>query len=304
MFFVKLKQSAIFFAGLSLLIGCGGSDIEVNYQLKEPVTRQLYSEGYYATIDLKGVERMGTITAAYTKLKYSSHADTLSLQRTFEINKSRGYLKNYMPSELLWRIREVSLKAIDRKVIETKGFELYDTLLHSLPMPVRWRNQLAHPENVKHLIRNEKHRWEMSHLLKGPVPTKGNITQLLKDRGRLNFALIKIDSVVTNGFHNLDSKRCLGYMIHLKENESFPYFIWEQHVNSKIGTEQYQSYYKGLKAEYYTQYWVAIDPETGIPCQEREFKQGVHTMVNPTTGDTATFKSNITLERLYTMEKE
>jgi glycine/D-amino acid oxidase-like deaminating enzyme len=70
------------------------------------------------------------------------------------------------------------------------------------------------------------------------------------------------------------------------------------------GDSVYRLFYDTVKAEYYTQYWVAIDPETGIPCQEREFKQGVHTMVNPTTGDTATFKSNITLERLYTMEKE
>lgn len=303
MFFIKIIQVSLLIGTFLFFVGCG-SEVEVNYQLKEPAERLLYSEGYFATINLKGEERMGTITAAYSKLKYASLGDTLTLDRQFEINKSKGYLKNYMPSELLWRIREVSIKAVDRQVIETKGFELYDTLLQSIPMPVRWRNQLAHPENVKHLIRNEKHRWEMSHLLQGPVPTKANITQLLKDRGRLNFALIKIDSVVTNGFHNLDSKRCLGYMIHLKENESFPYFIWEQHVNSGIGTEQYQSYYKGLKAEYYTQYWVAIEPETGIPCQEREFKQGVHTMVNPTTGDTATFKSNITLERLYTTEKE
>lgn len=296
------KMNCVFFAlFIFLLSGCE-SEVEINYQLKEPVKRQLYTEGYFATIDLKGEERMGTITAAYTSLKYGSIGDTLTLQRKFEINKSRGYLKNYMPSELIWRIREVSLKAVDRNVIETKGFELYDTLLHSIPMPTRWRDQLAHSENVKHLIRNEKHRWEMSHLLQGPIPVKENITKLLKDRGRLNFALIQIDSVVTNGFHNLDSKRCLGYTIHLKETESFPYFIWEQHVNSGIGTEQYQAYYKGLKGEYYTQYWVAIDPTTGIPCQEREFKQGVHTMVNPTTGDTATFKSHISLERLYTEE--
>jgi hypothetical protein len=94
----------------------------------------------------------------------------------------------------------------------------------------------------------------------------------------------------------------LGYTVHLHERESFPYFIWEQHVNSKIGTEKYQTYHTGLEATYYTQYWVAIDPSNGIPCQEREFKQGLHTMINPNTLDTATFKSNISLERLYTSE--
>ena len=46
-----------------------------------------------------------------------------------------------------------------------------------------------------------------------------------------------------------------------------------------------------------------IDPTTGIPCQEREVKVGSHTMVNPDTKDTATFKSQITLERLYTVKR-
>ncbi|NLO24162.1 MAG: hypothetical protein GX116_07535 [Fibrobacter sp.] len=298
---IKLLYRFSILSFLFVLLACK-SEVEVNYKLNEPVVRDMYTEGYYATIDLEGEERIGTITAVYTKLNYKSNGDTLELTRHFEIDKSKGYLKNYMPSELLWRIREVSLKAIDREVLQTTGFNLYDTLLHSLSMPTRWRDQLAHPENIKHLIRNEKHRWEMTHLLQGPVPVKANITELLRERGRLNFALIQIDSVVTNGFHNLDSKKCLGYTVHLHERESFPYFIWEQHVNSKIGTEKYQTYHTGLEATYYTQYWVAIDPSNGIPCQEREFKQGLHTMINPNTLDTATFKSNISLERLYTSE--
>ncbi len=144
----------------------------------------------------------------------------------------------------------------------------------------------------------------MDHLLVGKVPEKGNITQLLKDRGRLQFALIQVDSVVTEGFRNLDRRKCLAYTVYLKEKESFPYYIWEQHVNSKIGTEKFQAYRTGLKAEYETAYWVTLDPETGIPCQEREVKVGTHTMVNPKTGDTATFKSNTTLERLYTVVRD
>ena len=64
-----------------------------------------------------------------------------------------------------------------------------------------------------------------------------------------------------------------------------------------------KKYNKGLKAEYQTQFEVMIDPTTGVPCQEREVKVGVHTMVNPDTKDTATFKSQITLERLYTIKK-
>ena len=65
----------------------------------------------------------------------------------------------------------------------------------------------------------------------------------------------------------------------------------------------FKKYNKGLKAEYQTQFEVMIDPTTGVPCQEREVKVGTHTMVNPDTKDTATFKSQITLERLYTIKK-
>ena len=45
-----------------------------------------------------------------------------------------------------------------------------------------------------------------------------------------------------------------------------------------------------------------MEPAGGVLCQEREVREGVHTMVNPESSDTATFKSNITLERLYTKQ--
>jgi hypothetical protein len=288
---------------LPWVVACSPSEDEIHYHLKSPVSVEVYTESVYSTLDLKDVEQVGTIAAAYINLSYSSVGDTLLLQRTFEIDKSRGYLKNSMPAELQWRLPAVTLKALDQKIVSLDGFQNYDSLLYRIPMPERWRKQLLNPNDVKHLERQEKHRWEMSHLLTGPVPTKGNITDLLKSRGRLNFALIRVDSVVTDGYHNIDSRKCLGYTVYLNEVESFPYYIWEQHVNSKIGTEKFQAYYQGLKADYSTAFWVTLDPATGIPCQEREVKTGINTMVNPTTGDSATFTSHVTLERLYTVVK-
>ncbi len=296
------------YLGLTLTAIClaaCSSDVEINYKLLEPVSVELYTESTYATIDLEDVERIGTINADYVHLEYSQNGDTLVIRRNFEIDKSRGYLKNSHPAELQWRLPKVVSKGVAERVVETSGFvEGYDTLLYSIPMPKRWRDQLLNPDYIKHLERQEKHRYEMDHLLVGKVPEKGNITQLLKDRGRLRFALIQVDSVVTEGFRNLDRRKCFAYTVYLKEKESFPYYIWEQHVNSKIGTEKFQAYRTGLKAEYETAYWVTIDPETGIPCQEREVKVGTHTMVNAKTGDTATFKSNTTLERLYTVVRD
>ncbi len=293
------------FALSPLILAACSSDVEVNYKLPEPVAVELYTESTYSTIDLSGIERVGTVTADYVRLRYSQSGDTLCILRNFEIDNSRGYLKNSHPAELQWRIPEVVTKGIDGRAISTKGFaEGYDSLLYRIPMPQVWREQLLNPDYIKHLERQEKHRYEMDHLLTGSVPEKGNITQLLKDRDRLRFALIQVDSVVTDGFHNLDKRHCLGYTVYFKETESFPYYIWEQHVNSKIGTEQFQAYRTGLRGEYETAYWVTFDPRTGIPCQEREVKVGTHTMVNSKTGDTATFKSNTTIERLYTVVKD
>lgn len=286
-----------------LLNGCGEDTVTLNYTLSTPVDVEVYTEGYYATLDLEGIERMGTVTAVFTNLNYSSAGDTLKVHREYSVDRSKGYLKNYMPSELAWRVKSVDLAAIDRNVLSIDGLtEGYDSLLAGIPMPERWRTQLLNPEFKPHLKRQEKHRWEMDHLLTGMVPTKGNITKLLMDQGRLNFALIKIDSVVVKGFERRDRRRCLDYVVYLQETESFPYFIWEQHVNSNIVPEKFKSYYEGLKAEYQTQFEVMMDPTTGIPCQEREVKVGTHTMVNPVTKDTATFTSQISLERLFTVK--
>lgn len=293
-----MKYGILALTALSL-IACS-SEVEVNYKLSETVPVELYVESIYSTFDLEGVERVGTIAADYVHLDYSQKGDTIEIRRNFEIDKSRGYLKNSHPAELQWRLPNVETKGVAERVVSVKGFDEFDSLLYRIPMPQRWRDQLLNPDYVKHLERQEKHRYEMTHLLTGSVPEKGNITQLLKDRGRLNFALIQIDSVVTSGFQTLDKRQCLNYTVYMKETESFPYYIWEQHVNSKIGTEKFQAYHKDLKAEYETAYRVAIDPSNGIPCQEQEIKHGVHTMVNPKTGDVATFRSSTGLERLYT----
>ena len=290
--------------GLVLLSGCNESTVTVGYSLPAPVDLELYAESYYATMDMEGTEQMGTITAAYDDLDYSSSGDTLKVKRKYVMDKSRGYLKNFMPTELAFRIKEVNLTAVDRAVISLEGIDDgYDSLLAHIPMPERWRKQLLNPEYKPHLKRLEKHRWEMTHLLKGEVPTKGNITKLLVEQVRLNFALIKIDSVVVKGFENRDHRRCLDYVVYLTETESFPYYIWEQHVNSNIIPEKYQAYNSGLKAEYNTAFEVMMEPETGIPCQEREVKVGKHTMVHPVTKDTVVFESHITNERLFNLKR-
>ncbi len=300
---MKLK-SLLCLGALVAFCGCDDTRVTISYDLKAPVDVELCTQTYFATYDLENEEQMGTITKTFGVLNYSKVGDTIKVKRNYSIDASQGYLKNYMPSELAWRVKEVNLSAVDRNVTSIEGLsDGYDSLVHSMPMPKRWRDQLLNPDYKPHLVRAEKHRWEMDHLVVGEVPANADITQLLKDRGRLNFALIQVDSVVTKGYQNLDRRKCLWYNVYLHEKESFPYYIWEQHVNSKIVPEKFMAYNTGLSAEYDTEFGVAIDPTTGIPCQEREVRKGVHTMVNPTTKDTVTFKSHILSERLYTVKK-
>ena len=87
----------------AMLSACGESDVSVDYKLNDPVTLELYTESYYATLDLKGEEKMGTITATYADVNYSMKGDTAFVKRNYVIDKSRGYLKNFMPTERPWR---------------------------------------------------------------------------------------------------------------------------------------------------------------------------------------------------------
>lgn len=304
-----MKKRNSIFAGIAFglcatLMGCGDFPVTMNYTVSEPIKLDVIVESYITTLDEKGEEHVGTHTLTNVKMNYSGAGDTVKVHRDYSIDNSSGYLKNYMPSALAWRAKSVDFKGVDRRVFDIEGLnEGYDSLVNRLPMPKLWREQLLNPDFKPHLARAEKHRWEMQHLLTGEIPAKGNITKMLQEQGRLNFALIQVDSVVVKGFENRDHRRCLDYVVYLQETESFPYFIWEQHVNSKIVDAKYMKYKTGLKAEYKTSYELMIDPTTGVPCLEHETKVGTHTMVNPETRDTTTFSSLITTERMYNLVK-
>ena len=154
-----MKKMLCAVAAALVLGGCGESKVNVNYKVSAPVDVELYAEGYFSTIDLKGEEKMGTVTAAYANLTYSSVGDSLKLHREYVMDKSRGYLKNYMPSELAWRVKSVDMTAIDREVKNVEGLDDgYDSLLSRIPMPEVWRKQLLNPDYKPHLKRLEKHR--------------------------------------------------------------------------------------------------------------------------------------------------
>ena len=284
------------------MVACTSEEVEIQYNLLGPVAVDVFTQSHWSTYD-GDQEKVGTIASAYYSLVYDMQEGKHVLERRFQSDASRGYLKNSNPVELLWRVPVMRLVANGIRVESVQGYADFDsTVVQKLSIPESWKRQLARTSYIKDLDRNEKHRWEMAHLLAGPVPSRANITELLRQRERLNFAMIRIDSVVTEGFRNLDKRHCLAYSVYLQEREAFPYYLWEQHVATIASAEKYKSYPPG-PATYQTQFWVAIDPSTGIPCQEREVKRGIHTMIHPESGDTATFNSQVVMERLFTVKK-
>jgi hypothetical protein len=123
---------------------------------------------------------------------------------------------------------------------------------------------------------------------------------LLKQQGRLPLPAFAIDSVVAIGVKSMDNRKCFEYKVYYRDREFFPYFMWEQYAYSVESGKKYQSF-KADSAFYQTEYTVALEPETGVLCQEREYKLGTHTMVHPESKERGEFQSYITRENLYTI---
>jgi hypothetical protein len=247
-------------------------------------------------------EQVGTVTSTYFVNEYSQNGDTLFLNRTFISDASRGYLKKSYPSELALRTPNLKLIASGAKVMDIIGYENFDSaVVAKISIPDRWKKQISSMTRQIDLDRIERRRWEITHLLLGEVPLNANITKALAFEGRLPaMPGAQIDSVITKSIKKINGKKCLEYTVYLQEKEPFPYFIWEQHISSVKSGMPFKNYHP-KDAEYLNRYEVALNLETGTPCQEREFKFGTHGMQNPETGDSLNFKSQISHERLYSI---
>ena len=287
------------------LASCGESGVEVSYNLSKPVKTEVFSQGFYSTMDGE-LEQVGTATAITYINEYSQGTDTLHLNRTFASDASRGYLKKSYPPELALRTPRLELSAKDMEITSIVGYENFDsTVVAKILIPDRWKKQINNMTSPADLERIETRHWKLTHLLLGNIPLKANITELLASQGRLAGIpfVVKIDSVVTKGIKDINGKKCFEYAVYLREEEPFPYFIWEQHVSSVKSGMPFKSY-RSKNAEYENRYEIALDLKNGVPCQEREMKFGTHGMQSPETGDSVTFSSRISHERFYTFLKQ
>jgi len=282
------------------LVACGEKGVEVAYNRSAPVNTEIFSQGFYSTMDGE-YEQVGTVTAITFRNEYSKDS-LLHLNRTFISDASKGYLKKSYPPELALRTPKLELSAKDLEIISINGYKDFDSaVMAKVQIPDRWKKQITDMTSPTDLERLETRHWKITHLLLGNIPEKANITELLASKGRLSEIpfVIRIDSVVTKGFKEINGRKCLEYTVYLIEEEPFPYFIWEQHVSSVRSGMPFKNY-RPKNAEYENRYEVALNLDNGVPCHERELKFGVHGMQNPETGDSVTFKSQISHERFYT----
>ncbi|GHV12383.1 hypothetical protein AGMMS49938_04820 [Fibrobacterales bacterium] len=296
-----MKNIFIFFAFaiFAILTACDPSSATINYSLPAPVTVEVFSQNHYSTMD-GGYEQIGTVTETRYSQNYAESNDTITLTRKFLYDASKGYLKKSHPAELALRLPELKLTAANLKILNIEGNENFSEVVSKVSIPDRWKKQITNFTRQVDLDRADKLRWEITHLLTGEIPLKSDITLLLTERGQLPLANVQVDSVRTQGLHKINGRECLEYAVFLREKEPFPYFIWEQHISITTGGKQFKEY-APQNANYQNRWEVAIDTQNGVPCLEREYKNGINEMKNLSTGDSITFESLISKTRLYTI---
>lgn len=293
-------QQSVALLALGLLACSGKSTVEIRYRLDKPVEREVFRNGFFATMDGE-VEKMGTITGTFGKVRWWQEGEMLHFSRDFVFDRSLGYHKSSMPIELSWRL-PLGIQAKGKQIHGISGHEHFEKrVVDNLALPDRFRNQLRGEKFPRAFDRAEKLRWEITHLLQGPVPVESNITAQLHKQGRLPLPVVEVDSVLTQGFARIEGERCLQYTVYLREKEPFPYFMWEQHAYGTDHGIPMRNYRPG-PAFYQTAYQVSIHPRTGIPCRERIVRNGEHFAVHPERGDTLSFRSSATIEILYSEE--
>lgn len=296
-----------YYLGFALVVvaltSCSQEPVTVRQDVGSGARLELYHNASYSTKEGEVGEAIGTMTATYTQVEFKQEGENTILTRTYMVDRSKGYHKHSMPKSLSYRIPQVILTAEGNKVKSVRGNEAFiPKVVDHLPIKEFFKRQLRDARYQLEFDRYDKRRYEIGHLLIGSYQPNINITAQLKQQGRLPIPAFEVDSVLTRDLRKVDGRVCFEYTVFYNEREPFPYFMWEQYAYSTESGAPYKEY-KADSARYQVEYSVALEPETSLPCQEREVIRGKHYMSHKETKETATFDSYITLENLYTKEK-
>jgi hypothetical protein len=156
---------------IALLFGCK-SDVSIEYTV-EPYQLDLFHNGIYSIKEGEG-DVVGTMTATYSSVHYRVEGSKQIMERTLVMDKSKGYHKNSMPMELLYRVPQVAVIADNGMVNSVRGNEQFiPQVVEKLPIKEMFKRQLRDARYQLEFDRYEKRRYELTHLLQGTVPSQG-----------------------------------------------------------------------------------------------------------------------------------
>ncbi len=297
-----MRQFFWIILSLALLLSCQPDSVTVQYPEGSKILSMNHSGSYSTRVGQNG-EAVGTMTSTFCKVTFSKEGNKNQVERISVLDRSKGYHKNSMPFDLAYRIPQVTLVAENGHVNSILGNEHFiDRVVNNLPVKEFFKRQLRDARYILEFDRADKRRFEITHLLQGEYPAQANITSVLQAQKRLPIPQVAIDSVVTQGMRSLEGKDCFDYTVYYQEKEPFPYFIWEQHAYGTDSGAVYRDYHAD-SAYYQVAYNVSLDLENGLPCREREVKEGIYFMTHKETKQAGTFKAYVTLENLYTEEE-
>lgn len=299
-----VKQLAGLFAVIGLA-SCGSEEVNVQYKLEGSKAYEVIHNGYFSTIS-EGTEQMGTVTKTWLEVTFEQSGEQMGKRSIYKNDASRGYHKNSFPAELIFR-GDYTVVGKGYEVSNVRGLDEFGTeIVDKLVIPDRWKTQLKNAKYPMLLKRREKKRWEWAHLLEGPVPKGANITELVKRvRPRMPIG-VQLDSVTTyKALRNVEDRKCLEYTVFYSEKIDFPRYLWEQWAYSTKEGKAYKNFRPDPeKSTAKVEYTVLIEPETGLPCREKEIRTENYVITEEESGSQAEFTAVVHLEDLYTEFKD
>ncbi len=282
------------------LTGCQ-SEISMNYQLEKPLIRKVFREATYSTY-IDDLEHIGTVNRTYYNEGLTPQDGGIKYVRKYvNDGSSKGFLRKTNAIEIAYRTDiEALSKAGEFGAI--KGFEKFDKeVVDGIALPSYFVNRLKSQAFKIRQIPDVKEWWVRTHTLQGTVKTKS----VLKGQALAAFAQrgLTIDSLVIDDLKKVEGEKCLRYELYFKASDPLNIMLWEQH---RVALGERGNELEGYlfdSAESSVRHEIFQDPETGLLCREREYRESENKIKHKDSGAIRSFKSVRVVETLYEYEK-
>lgn len=284
-----------------LLLSCSRS-VEIQYNFSEPVEYQVFREGYYSTQNREG-EVVGTIARWWSTEKLIPSGAGAVWSRKYDMQKSEGYHRHSMPSELLTRLA-LQAHVDSSEMREIKGLSNFESdVVDLLPVRKVFKEPLRSPALLERFDAELKLWWRATHLFKGRIPMRGVITALIDSS--LDLSPLQVDSVVALGDVKVEDRNCFNYKIYYKVAEvpDIDLMFEQFRAADTLDRADYSDY--AATSGIATGSWgVWIDPRQGTLCREQDWRDLSITVSHKESGENREVIARVAVERLYTYDLE